>query len=450
MVNEQTQTNGNGANSGSASLELQIAKMKAGEKSRELAVKEMEAKASRLKSLAKLASVNGLANDVKGMIRMETEAVRWAQMNSLAEALVGSSMIPKDFSKEKSNIIAALEYRDSFAQTGISIPLSSVMTNLTVVHGRTGWQAKMLSALLNSSGLIKGIIRYKFSGDGSIDKPERNFGCQAVVTLAENGEELLGPKVTWGLAVDEGWTKDHARQGGGVQKSKWNTMREVMFQYRSVSFLVNHYFSHLLNGMSSVDELEDAMINDVLKNGSQDIVVMDSEAGLEEIDKKVEEIDKAAEAEVSFSEKLAKQVKAKREQEAKKKNGNESDAVVVEEKPKNQPQKSDAVQGKPKKQVPEKPKEEALKQDNNSGLQEIKNDSPIDKIDAWKQWAVKNGKTDPFNKLVKAELDINWTAFKAKNIPEAEKLKQANTLLGKIVAMFSKDGNKKETGKLFQ
>jgi hypothetical protein len=113
-----------------------------------------------------------------------------------------------------------------------------------IVHGRPGIESKLATALLNTSGKIKGRLRYKFSGKPGAS--DRSCTCYAID--ADSGEEVSAT-VTWAMAEAEGWT---AKNG-----SKWKTMADVMFQYRSAMFLIRLYYSEVLMGVNTVDELED-------------------------------------------------------------------------------------------------------------------------------------------------------------------------------------------------
>lgn len=125
-----------------------------------------------------------------------------------------------------------------------------VMQSSYIVHGRPGIEGKLLIALLNSSGKIKGRLRFKLEGEG----PNRK--CTATAVDAESGDEVEAV-VTWAMAEAEGWTKDKTSKSGYTQKSKWNTMPDLMFQYRAAAFLVRVHYPEVLMGMRTVDELED-------------------------------------------------------------------------------------------------------------------------------------------------------------------------------------------------
>jgi hypothetical protein len=129
-----------------------------------------------------------------------------------------------------------------------------VLQNCYVVHGRPGIEAKLAIAVLNTSGEIRDVIRYEHEGEG----PDRK--CRAWVSL-ESGTRVEGPWVRWSTVESEGWNRPRKAKGKQdqeyVQKSKWETMPELMFEYRSAAWLIRTRFPHLIFGMQTREELED-------------------------------------------------------------------------------------------------------------------------------------------------------------------------------------------------
>lgn len=118
------------------------------------------------------------------------------------------------------------------------------MQNSYVVHGKPGIEAKLSIALLNQSGKIKGRITYTDEGSGDSRK------CTASAVDADTGE-VVSATVTMKMVKDEGW---YAKKG-----SKWQTMPDIMFHYRSATFLVRQFFPEVTMGMPTVQELYDVM-----------------------------------------------------------------------------------------------------------------------------------------------------------------------------------------------
>lgn len=116
-----------------------------------------------------------------------------------------------------------------------------------IVHGKPGIEAKLATALLNTSGKIKGRLRYKFEREKG-----KAVACTATALDAETGDEVSAT-VTWEMAVAEGWT---TKTG-----SKWKTMPDVMFQYRAATILIRLYYSEVLMGIATVEELDDLPVS---------------------------------------------------------------------------------------------------------------------------------------------------------------------------------------------
>jgi len=140
---------------------------------------------------------------------------------------------------------------DCFVLTQLAIRLQvdpfMLFQNMYVVHGRPGMEAKLQIGLLNASGRIKGNIAYTFSGDGD------EYGCTASVIDAASGQKIEGPKVTKRMVKAEGWDK---KQG-----SKWTTMPEVMFRYRSAAMLIRTHYPEVTLGLMTREELADQVID---------------------------------------------------------------------------------------------------------------------------------------------------------------------------------------------
>ncbi len=127
-----------------------------------------------------------------------------------------------------------------------------LMQSTYVVHGRPGFEAKLAIAMLNASGKIKGTLKFTFDGTGD------DYGCRAWAIDADTGEKITGPKVDWRMVKGEGWNKDKPlRDGKGVQKSKWNTMPDLMFHYRAATFFIRTNYPEVLMGMQTTEEIAD-------------------------------------------------------------------------------------------------------------------------------------------------------------------------------------------------
>ena len=177
----------------------------------------------------------------------------FVRSQTIAKLYANCSMVPDHFKGKMENCFIALQLAVRTGQDPFML-----MQNMYIVHGRPGFEAKYTIGQLNSSGKIKGLVKYVFSGAKGTD----DYGCTAVVTEASTDEKIEGPKVDWRMVKAEGWDKDKGgRDGKPVQKSKWNTMPEMMFRYRAAAFLIRTTFPEVLMGMQTREELEDTTID---------------------------------------------------------------------------------------------------------------------------------------------------------------------------------------------
>ena len=189
-------------------------------------------------SIAQLRSPMGTApapivcagfNDLQGFELMQRQC----------KALASSTLVPQQFQGNMPNCLIALE----MAQRIGASPLM-VMQNLYIVHGRPGWSAKFLIASFNQCGRFSA-IRFKFSGTEGKD----DWGCRAYATEKETGEKIQGPMITIALAKKEGWYQKNG--------SKWQSIPELMLQYRAAAWMVNTHAPEISMGLNTADELGD-------------------------------------------------------------------------------------------------------------------------------------------------------------------------------------------------
>ena len=166
------------------------------------------------------------------------------QAMRMAKCLSQSSIVPaiyQDKEKGLSNCIIALEMANRIKMS----PLM-VMQNLYVVYGNVGWSSKFLVAAWNTCGRYS-TIKYEYEGNKGTD----DWGCRAISTDKETGEVLKSALVTIKMAKIEGWFD---KKG-----SKWQTMPELMLQYRAAAFLVRAYAPEISMGMQTKEEIEDVI-----------------------------------------------------------------------------------------------------------------------------------------------------------------------------------------------
>lgn len=125
----------------------------------------------------------------------------------------------------------------------LRVDAMAYMQNSYIVHGKPGMEAKFQIAMLNTSGKIKGRVRYKDEFD---EKTGKIIASTAYCFDADTGEEVSA-RVDAEMVRAEGWGKN----------AKWTTLAPLMYHYRAGSFLIRQYYPEVTLGMPTVEELHD-------------------------------------------------------------------------------------------------------------------------------------------------------------------------------------------------
>jgi hypothetical protein len=157
----------------------------------------------------------------------------------VSKAFASSDLVPKQYQGNLANCMIAMD----MAQRIGANPLM-VMQNLYIVHGTPGWSSKFLIATINACGRYSS-LRYEWKGNPG----EADYGCRAWAIERETGERLDGIWVTWAMVRAEGWESKNG--------SKWKTMPDQMFVYRSAAFWQRAYAPELGMGLQTVEDLQD-------------------------------------------------------------------------------------------------------------------------------------------------------------------------------------------------
>lgn len=160
----------------------------------------------------------------------------------MAKALSSSSIVPVAYQGEKGfpNCIIALEMANRMGSSPMMI-----MQNLYIVHGNPSWSSKFLISCLNSCGRFTP-LRYEQENDNTDE-----WRCRAYAVDKLTGETLKGAWVSLEMAKKEGWS---TKQG-----SKWETMPELMLQYRAAAFFQRAYAPEISMGMQTAEEVQDVV-----------------------------------------------------------------------------------------------------------------------------------------------------------------------------------------------
>lgn len=155
----------------------------------------------------------------------------------VAKMLASSDLIPTAYRNRIDNVMIAMEMANRMSLSPIA-----VMQNLYVVNGMPGWSGKFVIATINGSKRFATELDFEISGEGD------DYGYTAYA-IDKNGITRRGTKVDWKMVKAEGWLNKTG--------SKWKTMPEQMFKYRSASFFGNAYCPDLLMGIQTYEEIID-------------------------------------------------------------------------------------------------------------------------------------------------------------------------------------------------
>jgi hypothetical protein len=166
----------------------------------------------------------------------------------VAEIFSKIDILPTAYKSKPSNVLMAM-----IRSKIMGMELFSFMEKTYPIGNKLGFEGKILIAKINTSGVIKGRLKFVFSGD-PLKNETRAIICSAI--LKDTGE-TVSAECSWVLANINEWTKN----------PKWNTLTDQMLVYRSAKFLSDRYFPELTMGMNTNDELEDAEFT-VIKSDS--------------------------------------------------------------------------------------------------------------------------------------------------------------------------------------
>lgn len=167
-------------------------------------------------------------------VSLWSNATTFEHAQRVAKALSASSLVPEHF---RGNIPNTLIAMDMAARLRANV--MAVMQSIYIVHGKPGWAATFITAMINACGKFSP-LRFKLSGEGD------GLKCQAWAKELSSGEIVEGPPVSIRMAKEEGWFSKNG--------SKWKTMPELMLHYRSATFFGRLYCPELLLGMQTMEE----------------------------------------------------------------------------------------------------------------------------------------------------------------------------------------------------
>lgn len=173
------------------------------------------------------------------------------QLQRSATLYSKSGLVPKSFENNVAACFIGLQLAGA-----IGVNPFMLFQGLYNTNGKIGIETKVAVALANEKGVFTSPITHTFKGEG------KTRSCTASATLTRSGKEV-SLTVDWATVEAEGWNKKNG--------SKWNTMPDQMFRYRSSMWLIRTYAPEVLMGLNSLDEIEDAKIIDVTPKKSKKI-----------------------------------------------------------------------------------------------------------------------------------------------------------------------------------
>lgn len=168
----------------------------------------------------------------------------------VAKMISTSSLVPQAYQGKVENVMIAMEMANR-----MSISPLMVMQNLHIVKGNPGWSGTFVIAMINGSKRFDNDLEFEFSGEGD------EYGCTAFTS--KKGKRIDGTKINWKMVKGEGWLNKDG--------SKWKTMPDQMFRYRSAAFFGRAYTPDLLMGMQTAEEIID--VDSVVINKTQAVTV---------------------------------------------------------------------------------------------------------------------------------------------------------------------------------
>ena len=189
-----------------------------------------------------------------------------------ASIISKSDIIPMHYRNKPENVFIAVQ-----TACRMNLDPMMIMQNTYIVSGKLGMNSSFAISLANKSGLLEGGIRYRIEGEGN------ELRVTAYGTLKQTREEI---SFTIGMkeARAENWTKN----------SKYATLPELMLRYRAAILLIRTHMPEALNGMQTVEEMEDVKAANIIVSKSDSNIVSKTQALSDKL-KEIEPIEMSVE-----------------------------------------------------------------------------------------------------------------------------------------------------------
>lgn len=177
-----------------------------------------------------------MTSSIQKTIFFEQDPLLFSRFEKIAKLLAEATLgIPEAYRGNFGSCLIAVDigYR-------LNVSPILVLQNTREVNGQPYWSYQFVKAIIESSGLFKGPLRYEIEGTPSNDGSDgsKPYRVRAVATNADDSL-AVGQWITWQMASIEGWTDNVS----------YTSMPETMFKARATTFFGNQYCSSLLMGV---------------------------------------------------------------------------------------------------------------------------------------------------------------------------------------------------------
>ena len=223
-----------------------------------------------------------------GEYSMYLDKAKFEHIQRVASVFAASDLVPAHYKGKTANCMIAFNWA-----TRLNIDPLMLMQKTHIIQGKPGMEAQLVIALVNARGPFKGPIQWTLTGEG------KNRSCTAYAVHKATNERCKAT-ITWEMVELEGWSKKAG--------SKWLTIPEQMFKYRSAVFLARLYCPEVILGFQTVDEIVDtgqdkpdnepavsSLEERLTPKKIESMVVEEEEKPVQEIEEPVPEVDEPKE-----------------------------------------------------------------------------------------------------------------------------------------------------------
>lgn len=161
----------------------------------------------------------------------------FGQIQRVGAMLAESALVPDHLRGKKADcaLIVAQAFRWQLD------PLA-VAAHTYVVHGKLGYEGKLIAALVNVSGRLAGPLRYAYSGDGA----KRSIVVSGRIKGESEDRVVSGDFAGW-----------HTKDKSGTKPSdQWTRQPDSMLRYRGAREWARAHVPEVILGIQAEDDLE--------------------------------------------------------------------------------------------------------------------------------------------------------------------------------------------------